>query len=183
MGEELGPNTIGSGACLEGSTVGFEADVTWHGDPDDNPHGMSAPRKARISTTGLKTLSASAFVELTIPRVTLGSLSLALLRVNYRLARLPLQLFEDVAVSRLDEQEPVRLAYEQILIDCDRAAAYLLNDENAARRAAELERRTMSVRLLIAREHHRVQRRGVILLDEQRERFHQRRQQDAGPPT
>jgi len=118
-----------------------------------------------------------------MPRVTLGSLSLALLRVNYRLARLPLQLFEDVAVSRLDEQEPVRLAYEQILIDCDRAAAYLLNDENAARRAAELERRTTSVRLLIAREHHRVQRRGVILLDEQRERFHQRRQQDAGPPT
>ncbi|MDT2009734.1 hypothetical protein FXW78_49020 [Rhodococcus opacus] len=115
--------------------------------------------------------------------MTLGSLSLALLRVNYRLARLPLQLVEDVAVSRLDEQEPMRLAYEQILIDCDRAAGYLLNDENAARRAADLKRRTASVRLLIAREHHHVQHRGVILLDEQRERFRQRRQRDAGPLT
>jgi len=152
-------------------------------DRDDDPLGMSARWKARLSTTGLKTLFASASAGLTIPRVTLGSLSLALLRANYRLVRLPLQLFEDVAVSRLDEQEPVRLAYEQILIDCDRAAAFLLNDEDAARRAADLKRRTASVRLLIACEHHRVQRQGVILLDEQRERFHQRRQQDAGPPT
>ena len=127
-------------------------------------------------------LFASAFAEPTIPRVTLGSLSMALLRVNYRLARLPLQLIEDLAVSRLDEQEPIRLAYEQILIGCDRAAAYLLNDENAARCATDLERRTTSVRLLIAREDHRVRRRGVILLDEQRERFHRRRQKDAGSP-
>lgn len=107
---------------------------------------------------------------------------MALLRVNYRLARLPLQLIEDLAVSRLDEQEPIRLTYEQILIGCDRAAACLLNDENAARCAADLERRTTSVRLLIAREDHRVRRRGVILLDEQRERFHRRRQKDAGSP-
>ncbi|MEN0136273.1 MAG: hypothetical protein AAGC80_14065 [Rhodococcus sp. (in: high G+C Gram-positive bacteria)] len=115
--------------------------------------------------------------------MTLSSLSMALLRVNYRLARLPLRLFEDVAVTRLDEHEPIRLAYEQILIECDRAAAYLLNDEDAAVRAADLTRRTASVRLQIAREHHRVQRRGVILLDEQRERFRRRRRQDPSQPT
>ena len=79
-----------------------------------------------------------------MPRVTLGSLSLALLRVNYRLARLPLQLFEDVAVSRLDEQEPVRLAYEQILIDCDRAAAYR---DALGLAATDAERRYLSRRL------------------------------------
>ncbi|MGV9867341.1 hypothetical protein [Rhodococcus koreensis] len=114
--------------------------------------------------------------------MTLGSPSLALLRVNCRLARLPLQLVEDLAVSRLAEQDPVRLAYEQILIGCDRAAAHLLTDQNAARCANDLKRRTASVRLMIAREHHRAHHRGVILLDEQRERFHQRRQKDAGPP-
>ncbi|MCQ4120754.1 hypothetical protein [Rhodococcus tibetensis] len=113
--------------------------------------------------------------------MTLGSISLAFLRVNYRLARLSLQLLEDVAVSRLDERGPIRIAYEQILIDCDRAAAYLLSDEDAARRAGELRRRTAVVRLPIAREHHGPQRCGVISLDEQRGRFHQRRQQDAGP--
>lgn len=142
-----------------------------------------ALRRMWKSTTGLKALGTRCFVVLTIPSVTLSSLPLALLRVNYRLARLPLQLVEDVAVARLDEQAPIRLAYEQILIECDRAAAYLLGDRTAARRATELTRRTASVRLLIAREHHRVQHRGVVLLDDQRERFLQRRQRGVGSLT
>ncbi|PBC39030.1 hypothetical protein CJ179_39055 [Rhodococcus sp. ACS1] len=91
-----------------------------------------------------------------------------------------LQLVEDLAVSRLDKREPVRLAYEQFLITCDRAAAYLLDDENAARRSADLKRQTAAVRLLIAREQHRIQHRGVIVLDEQRERFHARRHRTWG---
>jgi hypothetical protein len=153
------------------------------GDPGDKHSARALCERDRISTTGLKALATKYFVVLTIPSVTLSSLSLALLRVNYRLARLPLQLVEDVAVARLDEQAPIRLAYEQILIECDRAAAYLLSDRKAANRATELTRRTASVRLLIAREHHRVQHRGVVLLDEQRERFHQRRQQGVGSLT
>lgn len=96
---------------------------------------------------------------------------MALLRFQYRLARIPLQLVEDIAVSQLDEQAPSRLAYEQFLIDCDRAAAYILNDENAARRAADLKRHTAAVRILIARQQRRAHRDSVVLLAEQRARF------------
>ncbi|QTJ68627.1 hypothetical protein HYG77_25790 [Rhodococcus sp. ZPP] len=107
--------------------------------------------------------------------MTLGALPIALLRFEYRLARIPLQLVEDVAISQLGEKDALRLAYERFLIECDHAAAYLLNDENAARRAADLKRETAAVRVLIAREQHRLQHRGVIILDEQRERFLRRR--------
>ena len=64
-----------------------------------------------------------------------------------------------------------RLAYEQFLIDCDRAAAYIFNDENAARRAADLKRHTAAVRILIARQQRRAHRDTVVLLAEQRARF------------
>ncbi|GCE39656.1 hypothetical protein I1A62_28950 [Rhodococcus sp. USK10] len=103
------------------------------------------------------------------------ALAMALLRLEYRLARLPLQLVEDVAVSHLDEQAPSRLAFEQFLIDCDRAAAYLLNDENAARRAADLRRHTTAVGVIIARQQRRAAHETVILLAEQRARFVERR--------
>ncbi|MFD6059625.1 hypothetical protein [Rhodococcus wratislaviensis] len=61
---------------------------------------------------------------------------IGVLRLNCRLARLPLQLVDDVAMVHLDRQAPARLAYQRFLIGCDRTAAYLLNDETAARRAA-----------------------------------------------
>ena len=96
---------------------------------------------------------------------------MAFLRFQYRLARIPLQLVEDIAVSQLDEQAPSRLAYEQFLIYCDRAAAYILNDENAARRGADLKRHTAAVRILIARQQRRAHRDTVVLLAEQRARF------------
>ena len=50
---------------------------------------------------------------------TLRGPALALLRFNYHLARIPLQLAEWGVLSRLDEQASTRLAYEQLLIDCD----------------------------------------------------------------
>lgn len=105
---------------------------------------------------------------------------MAVLRFNYRLARIPLQLIDDVALSPLDEQAPARLAYEQFLIACDRTAAALLNDENAAARAADLRRHTAAVRMMIAREQHRIQHRGVILLDRQRARLARRRERGPG---
>ncbi|WP_371736986.1 hypothetical protein [Rhodococcus opacus] len=52
------------------------------------------------------------------------------------------------------------LAYEQLLIDCDRLAARLLDDEEAARRADDLDRHTLLVRTVIARDSHRTQHRG-----------------------
>ncbi|ABG98779.1 hypothetical protein RHA1_ro07013 [Rhodococcus jostii RHA1] len=81
---------------------------------------------------------------------TLRGPALALLRFNYHLARIPLQWAEWVVLSRLDEQASTRLAYEQLLIDCDRLAARLLDDEEAARRADDLDRHALLVRTVIA---------------------------------
>ncbi|GAF46958.1 hypothetical protein [Rhodococcus wratislaviensis] len=100
--------------------------------------------------------------------------------MNYRLARIPFQLVEDIAVAQLDEQAPTRLAYEQFLIECDCAAAYLLNDENVAGRAADLKRRTAAVRLLIARQQRRAYHDAVIVLAEQRGRLVERRRRPTG---
>ena|SRR6476620_33387 len=112
---------------------------------------------------------------------TLRGPALALLRFNYHLARIPLQLAEWGVLSRLDEQASTRLAYEQLLIDCDRLAARLLDDEEAARRADDLDRHIVLVRTVIARDSHETQRRGVLLLDEQRERFQRRRRERKSP--
>ena len=61
-----------------------------------------------------------------------GTLALAVLRAEYEAARFPLQLIEDVAMSQLDERAPLRLAYEDVLVTVDRAAAHLLDDGPAA---------------------------------------------------
>ncbi|PBC38596.1 hypothetical protein CJ179_39080 [Rhodococcus sp. ACS1] len=107
--------------------------------------------------------------------MTLGPLPMALLRFEYRLARIPLQMVESIAVSQLDEQQPVRLAYERFLTGCDNAAAYWLSDDTARERATDLRRHTAAVRPPIANEQHRIQHAGLIILDEQRERFLHRR--------
>ncbi|TQC42702.1 hypothetical protein EEB14_47350 [Rhodococcus sp. WS4] len=102
------------------------------------------------------------------------------LRMNCQLLRIPLQLVEHIAITQLEEQAPTRLAYERLLIRCDRAAAYLLGDENADCRAAELHRHTAAVRVEIARRQQRVDATNATLLDLQRARFHQRRQARRG---
>ncbi|WP_312033712.1 MULTISPECIES: hypothetical protein [unclassified Rhodococcus (in: high G+C Gram-positive bacteria)] len=112
---------------------------------------------------------------------TLRGPALALLRFNYHLVRIPLQLAEWGVLSRFDEQASTRLAYEQLLIDCDRLAARLLGDEEAARRADDLDRHIVLVRTVIARNSYETQRRGVLLLDEQRERFQRRRRERKYP--
>ncbi|MFD7012468.1 hypothetical protein [Rhodococcus jostii] len=80
--------------------------------------------------------------------MTLGGLTLSLLRFPDRLLRVPRQLVEVIAQSHLDEQAHTRLVYERFLIAGDRAAAYLLADENAARRADALTRHIAAVHLL-----------------------------------
>ena len=112
---------------------------------------------------------------------TLRGPALALLRFNYHLARIPLQWAEWVVLSRLDEQASTRLAYEQLLIDCDRLAARLLDDEEAARRADDLDRQRPARPDRDRRDSHRTQRRGVLLLDEQRERFQHRQRERKFP--
>ncbi|KAF0957399.1 hypothetical protein [Rhodococcus sp. T7] len=107
----------------------------------------------------------------------LDSVPVALARLNYRVLRVPLQVIEDRGMSRIDEQSPTRLAFEHFLIDCDRAAAHLLGDERAAARAAALRNRTLTVRFAIAQ---RIHRDRLILLDQQRARFHERRRHRGG---
>ncbi|MBC2638277.1 hypothetical protein H5400_05090 [Rhodococcus wratislaviensis] len=102
------------------------------------------------------------------------------LRINYQLLRIPLQLVGRIATTQLDEQAPSRLAYEQLLIRCDRAAAYLLDDEDADDRAAELDRHTAAVRVAITRRQQQVDAESATLLDLQRARFHQRRRPPGG---
>ncbi|WP_375154199.1 hypothetical protein [Rhodococcus opacus] len=68
-----------------------------------------------------------------------------------------------------------------MLIGCDRAAAYLLDDENSAARAAALKGQMAGVRLLIAREQHRTNHAKVIVLDRQRARFTERHCHERGP--
>ena len=79
------------------------------------------------------------------------SLPLAMARFNYRLARLPLQLIEVAAVAWLPEESALRLGYEKVLIDCDRAAAYLLDDRSAHARACALREQTAPARTTRAR--------------------------------
>lgn len=105
----------------------------------------------------------------------LDAVPVALARLNYRVLRIPLQVIEDRGMSRIDEQAPARLAFEHFLIDCDRTAAHLLGDGDAAARAADLRRHTTTVRFAIAHEQERIHRERLILLDQQRARFNERR--------
>jgi hypothetical protein len=75
----------------------------------------------------------------------------AVARFNYRLARLPFQLIDDVVMAQLAEASPLRLAYERVMISCDVAAARLLHDSSAAARAATLRQQTAPARLHAAR--------------------------------
>lgn len=84
---------------------------------------------------------------------------MALLRLNYGIAQFPLQLVEDVGISRLDERAPLRLAYENVLVTVDRAAARLLDDESAAARASALHLRTAVVRFTLALQQRRERQR------------------------
>ena len=135
--------------------------------PEPNVRAVGRPRFRINVPRGIE--------RATIRGVTLGGLAMSLLRFPYRLLRVPLQLVEVIAQSHLDEQAPTRRVYERFLIAGDRAAAYLLDDENAARRAVALTRHIVAVHLLIAREHQRIRHRGLLLLDEQRDRFYARR--------
>ncbi|MCZ4557228.1 hypothetical protein O4215_16785 [Rhodococcus maanshanensis] len=84
---------------------------------------------------------------------------MAVARFNYRFARLPFQLVEDIGATRLDEGAAVRLGYERMLIYCDRAAAYLLHDESAAMRARDLREQTNPARIALELEKRQAEQR------------------------
>ncbi|WP_189637440.1 hypothetical protein [Rhodococcus rhodochrous] len=104
--------------------------------------------------------------------VTIVPLARALLRANYRLLREPFVLAErHLLPAVLDDTAPTRLAYQRLLIDCDRVAARLLRDESAARAARQLQRRHMSTRYGIARRQHAADHHRARVLAWHRARF------------
>ena len=90
---------------------------------------------------------------------TLRSIPRTLLRMNYRLLRIPLQLIERAAESRLDEHDRSRLTYEGFLVQCDRTAATNLGDTVAAERAEELRRHILATQMTIALQRRRLEQR------------------------
>lgn len=69
----------------------------------------------------------------------------AILRLQYRIARRPLQLFEDRWVSRLNAEAPARLLYERSIGSLDAAAGRTLKDEELFRRGAAVAQRSATL--------------------------------------
>jgi len=74
--------------------------------------------------------------------VSITELPLQVLRMQYRLARFPLQFIEDRWIARLDAEAPARLIYERSLGGLDAAVGGVLGDSTLRRRGAALARRS-----------------------------------------
>ncbi|ELB92187.1 hypothetical protein Rwratislav_15388 [Rhodococcus wratislaviensis IFP 2016] len=64
-----------------------------------------------------------------------------------------------MSISRLDERAPLPLAYANVFVTVDRAAARLLDDQSAAARASALHQRTAVVRFRLALQQRRERQR------------------------
>lgn len=71
---------------------------------------------------------------------------LRVLRFQYQVARLPLQLIEDRFVAQMDSEAPARLWYERSLGMLDTAVGTALGDSEARRRGATLLERSDALR-------------------------------------
>jgi hypothetical protein len=69
-------------------------------------------------------------------------LPLTVLRIQYRIARFPLELIEDRIVSQWDSEAPGRLLYERSLGQLDSAVGSLLGDQEIERRGSALAERS-----------------------------------------
>ncbi len=67
---------------------------------------------------------------------------LAVLRFQYRIARLPLQVIEERVVARMGSEAPARLFYERSLGLLDAAVGNVLGDSRLAKRGATLAERS-----------------------------------------
>jgi hypothetical protein len=74
--------------------------------------------------------------------MSFADLSRTLLRVQYRIARVPLQLIEDQLVERLDSDARLRLFYQRSLGLLDAVAGNVLGSPGLARRGASKIERT-----------------------------------------
>ena len=87
----------------------------------------------------------------------LRSIPLTLVRMNYQLLRIPLQLIEQVVKSRLDEHDRTRLTYEKFLVRCDRTADTHLGDTVRAKRAEELRRHILATHMTVTLQRRRLE--------------------------
>lgn len=66
----------------------------------------------------------------------------AALRLQYRIARLPLRLFEQGVLARVDSEAPARLLYERSVGAVDSAVGSVLGDPDAVKRGSALVERS-----------------------------------------
>lgn len=104
-----------------------------------------------------------------------GSVVRAVLRLQYRVARIPLDLVDTAVAEVFADDASARLAYDRLLIGCDRAAAHWLADPTAAARAHRREQRSAPARYALARRHQQLQSDTDLVLARHRARFEQRR--------
>jgi hypothetical protein len=67
---------------------------------------------------------------------------LAALRLQYRIARLPLRLFEQRVLTRVDSEAPARLLYERSVGTVDSAVGGMLGDSDVRKRGTALIERS-----------------------------------------
>ncbi|QIX53938.1 hypothetical protein [Rhodococcus sp. DMU1] len=100
-------------------------------------------------------------------------------RFGYGLIRLPLQLVDDLVLSRaLGADDPIRLAFDRALIGSDRLAARLLHDPTCALRAANLGERRTAIQLSIVRHQRCLQHETDALLARHRALFREKQLRD-----
>ena len=71
---------------------------------------------------------------------------LAVLRFQYRIVRLPLQIIEELVVARMGSEAPARLFYERSLGLLDAAVGNALGDSRLAKRGGALSERSDALR-------------------------------------
>lgn len=102
----------------------------------------------------------------------LSNTARGVMRAGYRLVRLPLHGIDtQVLPTFFDESSPVKLAYERLLIGCNRIVAAVLDDESAAAHAVRVDRRSAVIRYGIARHQRKIQRETDAVLAGHRARF------------
>lgn len=137
--------------------------------PRRGRHRTNPPANAGTDTSAAKgarkvSLYATAEHLVTYCRPVLGVMlfrttARGVIRAGYRLVRLPWHCIDtQVLPTFLDERSPVKLAYERLLIGCDRIAATVLDDESAAAHALRIDQRSTIIRYGIARHQRQIQR-------------------------
>ncbi|WP_370329193.1 IF2 family translation initiation factor [Mycolicibacterium hippocampi] len=116
------------------------------------------------------------------------NMPVVILRLQYRIARLPLQLIEDRVMTRLDAETPARLFYERSLGSLDAAVGSVLGDVNLQASGSALVDRSdalaRAARLDTAAEAKREKADAALKSDlteavEEQQEAHETRQQEA----